>query len=384
MARRYQRLHRRRKPQNRKYIVPVVLIVCLVAAIIYGIFGNGKDSNEEPNDISDRTTIVNLSEVNEKEPIVEEKERMVIKLPEPEPEPLPESPPDPVPEPEPEKELPKETPREVPKQVSPVVSPVPDVAPNPEATALIAEATALLAEKPARIIAARTKFIEAFRMPMSRQQRAFVKDQLSQLADKWLFSPTIYPDDKLCGSYKVKPGDLLSKIAKQYKVPWEILMKINNIRDPRALRAGETIKVVYGPFHTRVDRSDFVMDLYLQDKTFVRSFRVGLGKPGRDTPTGLWRVKSNGKLVKPPWPDPDSNKMYYAEDPDYPLGSRWIGLDGLEGNAKGRTGFGIHGTKDPEQIGKADSRGCIRMYNGDVLLVYDLMQPSISTVRVVD
>jgi lipoprotein-anchoring transpeptidase ErfK/SrfK len=219
---------------------------------------------------------------------------------------------------------------------------------------------------------------------MSRQQRAFVKDQLSALSDKWLFSKTIYPDDELCGSYKVKSGDLLSTIAKKYKVPWEILLEINKIRRPENLRAGEIIKVLNGPFHARVDRSSFTLDLYLQDKMFVRSFRVGLGKPGKETPTGLWRVKSNGKLEKPPWPDPDTGKMFYPEDPDYPLGSRWIGLDGLEGNAKGRTGFGIHGTKDPEQIGKADSRGCIRMHNGDVILVYDMFEPSISTVRVVE
>ena len=392
MVRRYQRLSRRRRPQSRRrYVVPVVLITFLLVAIIYGIWGKDGDKSEDPNETADNNkAAVNLSEVDEKEPTVEQKERVVIKLPQPEPEPLPPPVPDPTPETEPKKEvtkeIPKEIPKEEPKKAPPVVSPVPDVSPNPEATALIADATALLAEKPAKVIAARTKFSQAFRMPMSRQQRMFVKDQLSKLADKWLFSPTIYPDDTLCGSYKVKPGDLLSTIAKKYKVPWEILMKINNIRRPEALRAGETIKVIYGPFHARVDRSDFIMDLYLQDKTFIRSFRVGLGKAGRDTPTGLWRVRPPGKakFIKPPWPDPDTGKMYYGEDSDYPLGSRWIGLDGLEGNAKGRTGFGIHGTKDPEQIGKADSRGCIRMYNGDVILVYDLFVESISTVRVVD
>ncbi|MBN1805046.1 MAG: L,D-transpeptidase family protein [Sedimentisphaerales bacterium] len=390
MARRYQRLHRRRRPQNRKYVIPVVLIICLVIAVMYGIWGRNEDKDQDSNNTADNKAAVNMSKVEEKEPLVDEKKPVVAKqrdsgpLPKSLPEKLPPPVPEPIPEPEPKKEVLKETPKEEPKEISPVVSPEPDVSPNPEATALIAEATALLAEKPAKIIAARTKFSQVFHMPMSRQQRTFVKDQLSQLAEKWLFSPTIYPDDGLCSSYKVRPGDLLNTIAKQYKVPWEVLMKVNNIRKPEALRAGAIIKVIHGPFHARVDRSDFVMDLYLQDKTFVRSFRVGLGKPGRDTPTGLWRVKSNGKLVKPPWPDPDTGRMYYPEDPAYPLGSRWIGLDGLEGNAKGRTGFGIHGTQEPEQIGKADSRGCIRMYNGDVILVYDLMQPGISTVRVVD
>ena len=376
MARRPNRLRGRRKSQSFRYVVPVVLIVVLVLAIKYGPFGNDTNPNDvDPNDINDVTLQSSIPQVGEKQPEVAKK---------PEPEPLPEPLPEPEPEPIPEPET-KLTAAE-PKQDSPIVATVPDVAPNPEAAALIAESMALVSEEPTRVIDARTKLIEAFRMPMSRQQRAFVKDQLSELAKKWLFSKTIYPDDELCGSYKVKSGDLLSTIAKRYKVPWKILQDINKISRPEALRAGQTIKVINGPFHARVDRSSFTLDLYLQDKTFIRTFRIGLGKPGRETPTGLWRVRSagKGKLVQPPWPDPDSGKMYYAEDPDYPLGSRWIGLDGLEGNAKGRTGFGIHGTKDPEQIGKADSRGCIRMYNGDVILVYDLFEEGISTVRVVE
>jgi lipoprotein-anchoring transpeptidase ErfK/SrfK len=353
----------------------------LIIAVKYGPFGKGED----PNDIPQAPPETNMTQVNTAETKAPEEQEVVKedeaepepeKLPEPIPEPLPQS----VPEAQPEQEI---TAAEL-KQDSSAAKSVPDVAPNPEATALIAEATALLSEEPGTIIEAREKLTQAFRMPMSRQQRAFVKDQLSELADKWLFSKTIYPDDKLCGSYKVKPGDLLSTIAKRYKVPWEILLKVNKIARPELLQAGETIKVINGPFHARVDRSTFTLDLYLQDKTFVRSFRVGLGKPGHETPTGLWRVKSDGKLIRPPWPDPDSGKMFYPEDPDYPLGSRWIGLDGLEGNAKGRTGFGIHGTKDPDQIGQADSRGCIRMHNGDVKLIYDVFVPGVSTVTVVE
>jgi lipoprotein-anchoring transpeptidase ErfK/SrfK len=381
MARRSNRLRGRRKSQSWRYIVPVLLIVGLIIAIIYR--GFGKD--EDPNDMKDAAPETKMPEMEQKAPEVVKEQEMAK---EPEPEPLPERLPEPIPEPIPEQISEQEPvlPAEAPKQDLPDVASIPDVAPNPEATALIEEAMTLISDEPSRIIDARTKLTEAFRMPMSRQQRSFVKDQLSALADKWLFSKTIYPDDKLCASYKVKSGDQLRTIAKQYKVPWEILLKINKIDRPEVLQAGDTIKVVNGPFHARVDRSTFIMDLYLQDKTFVRSFRIGLGKPGRDTPTGLWRVRSAGvgKLIKPPWPDPDTGKMYYAEDPDYPLGSRWIGLDGLEGNAKGRTGFGIHGTKDPDQIGKADSRGCIRMYNGDVIMVYDMFVEGISTVRVVE
>jgi LysM repeat protein len=254
---------------------------------------------------------------------------------------------------------------------------------NPWVAELITEATSYIEAKPARIIDARDKLNETLPLPMSERQRVFVKQRLSELSDKWLFNKTIYPQDKLTGSYKVKPGELLSTIGKQFKVPYEILMEINKIGSPEALQAGATIKVINGPFNVRVYRSTFTMDVYLQD-TFICSFPVGLGKPGMETPTGLWVVKDGGKMIAPKWTDPISGKTYEAEDSDYPLGSRWIGLEGIEGEALGRTGFAIHGTKDPNEIGIAGSQGCIRLHNGNAVLVYNLLVPGDSRVEVVE
>ncbi len=254
---------------------------------------------------------------------------------------------------------------------------------NPWAAELISEAMSYIEAEPARVIDARDRLNETLPLPMSEQQRAFVKEQLSELAEKWLFSRTIFPQDRLCGTYKVKPGNLLTTIGKQFKVPYEVLMEINSINRPEALQAGETIKVVNGPFHARVYRSTFTMDLYLQN-TFVRSFPVGLGQPGMETPTGFWAVKSDGKLIAPTWTDPVSGKTYEPEDPDYPLGSRWIGLEGLKGDAVGRMGFAIHGTKDPNEIGIAGSQGCIRLHNGDAILLYNVLMPGYSRVEIVE
>jgi hypothetical protein len=159
-------------------------------------------------------------------------------------------------------------------------------------------------------------------------------------------------------------------------------MQINNI-SPQALQAGRAMKMIHGPFHVKVNRSSFTLDLYLQDM-YVRSFKVGLGKSGFETPLGHWRVQQGGKLIKPTWTDPDTNRQYKSTDPDYPLGARWIGLEGVDGAAKGRTGFAIHGTKDPDQIGTAGSRGCIRMYNEDVMLMYNLLVPQYSQVDTLD
>jgi LysM repeat protein len=249
-------------------------------------------------------------------------------------------------------------------------------------SAQIAQAMELLNQPTPKVIEARDRLNEL--LPMAQgQELVFIKGQLASLADKWLFSKVVYPEDKLCANYKVKPGDMLSTVGKQHNVPYEALMQINNIAKPEALQAGVAIKVINGPFHARVYRSTFTMDLYLQN-TYVKSFLVGLGKAGMETPIGRWRAKEGGKLIQPIWTDPVSGKTYHPEDPDYPLGSRWIGLEGLEGAAVGKTGFAIHGTKNPEQIGTPGSQGCIRLHNGDAILVYNLMMQGQSLVDVVD
>ena len=254
---------------------------------------------------------------------------------------------------------------------------------NSQIAMAIAEAIALINAQPSRIIKARETLNDVLHNPMTNQQREAIKKLLTELSERWLFSKTVYPEDSLCGLYKVQPGDSLSEMGSDHKVPWEILLQINNISRPEALQAGQNIKVINGPFHARVFRSSFTMDLYLND-TYVRSFAVGLGKPGRETPTGLWVAEPGGKLISPPWTDPDTGRMYHPEDPDYPLGSRWVGLEGLSGNATGREGFAFHGTNDANLIGTQGSRGCIRLHNGDVILVYNLMMPGYSKVEITD
>ncbi len=249
-------------------------------------------------------------------------------------------------------------------------------------SAQIAQAMELLNQPTPKIIEARDRLNEL--LPMAQgQELLFIKSKLAELSDKWLFSKVVYPEDKLTSNYKVASGDRLSTICKKYNVPYEILMQINNMSKPESLQAGVALKVINGPFHARVYRSTFTMDLYLQN-TYVKSFSVGLGKKGMETPTGRWRAKEGGKLVQPIWTDPVTGKTYHPEDPDYPLGSRWIAIEGIEGNAVGKKGFAIHGTKNPEQIGAPGSQGCIRLHNDDAILVYNLMMQGQSLVDVVD
>lgn len=352
------------KARNRTYtIIVVVLIIGAVIAFYYGPFGKNEAEPVEvgppPDTDNAEVSVPETHEVTTPappeevtlEPTVSEPNLAVVEPNLPEPAPVP--------------------------AVAPVVEP------GAEAAALIAEAETLIGTGSSEIIAACEKLNEALRMPMSPQQRTGVKDRLSKLSNQWLFCRTVLPKDPLSETYLVKRGETLEAIASRYKVPWEFLKQINNIGDPRTLQAGATIKVIKGPFHAKVYRSTFTMDVYLQN-TYVRSYSVGLGKTGRETPTGLWRVRPGGKAYATSWRDPDSGIVYQPEDPDYPLGSRWIALDGLSGEAKGRDGFGIHGTKEPDQIGTAGSRGCIRLHNGEVIQVYNMLVEGLSQIEVTD
>ena len=234
-----------------------------------------------------------------------------------------------------------------------------------------------------KIIQSRELLNDTLNEKLSPNLRSAVKFQLSKLADQWLFSKTVFQEDKLTTTYEVQRGDLLQNIAKKYKVPHEIIMRVNGISDPKRLMAGQKIKVIEGPFNVVVYKGNFTMDLYLQNK-YIKTYRVGLGKVDRETPSGRWRVEPSGKLVEPSWYDEETGRNYDASDPDYPLGSRWIAIEGMDDNTRDRKGFAIHGTKEPESIGTRSSRGCIRLFNGDVVEVYNMLYGGISEVLIMD
>ncbi|RKY07790.1 MAG: hypothetical protein DRP66_05945 [Planctomycetota bacterium] len=262
--------------------------------------------------------------------------------------------------------------------------------PIPHSTANMTKATLEVIDqslkdlKAGKIIAARDSLNNVLLVDLTPEYRKSVKKRLTDLTAKWLFNREVLPGDTLCEYYRVKPGEVLEKIGKKYKVPFELLMRINGIERAKLLQAGQTIKVVKGPFHVNIYRSTFTMDLYLGNQLFIKSYRIGLGTKERETPTGRWRVKSDGKLIEPPWYDEETGKNYVAGDPEYPLGSRWIAIEGLDEQIKHRIGFAIHGTKDADSIGKRSSRGCIRLFNGDAIEVYDLLVPLYSEVRIVE
>jgi hypothetical protein len=244
-----------------------------------------------------------------------------------------------------------------------------------------------------KIISARNKLNKfLLDMPLSQKDRADIKRELAKLSDIWLFSKQVIAGDTLTGLYQVKDRDYFSTIAPDYKVPYELIMSVNGITDEKKLPL-KKIKIVKGPFRAHIQLSKFNMDIYLQHQ-YVKSYAIGIGKVGKETPTGKWRLKKNGKSDKgPTWRNPDTGKVYVASHPDYPLGARWIPItclegEGLEddddGDGKKGDGIALHGTKEPKSIGTKCSRGCIRLHDKDVIEVYNMLAAGISRIKIDD
>ncbi|HEX3655880.1 MAG TPA: L,D-transpeptidase family protein [Pirellulales bacterium] len=189
------------------------------------------------------------------------------------------------------------------------------------------------------------------RLPPADQQQ--LTDLLDQLAGTVVYSR----QHLLEPSYTVQPGDTLERIAERYDVPWQLLAKINGVPDSRYLRPGDQLKVLRGPFDASVNLTNYELTLMLRGR-YAGRFKVGIGQD-HSTPEGEFVVKN--KVTNPAYPGPPP---VAADDPANPLGERWIDL----GNQ-----IGIHGTNDPASIGRAESRGCIRLSPTDVEDVYDIL-----------
>ncbi len=158
--------------------------------------------------------------------------------------------------------------------------------------------------------------------------------------------------------YVVQPGEQLAQIARQYDVPWQYLARLNGA-EPKQIRPGQRLKVIKGPFSAIVELNRFLLTVHAYGY-FVRAYPIGVGKDSA-SPVGKFTVLN--KVTNPQYTDPEG-RVIDGDDPRNPLGERWIDL----GN-----GYGIHGTIDAASIGRAESRGCIRMRNDDVAEVYDLL-----------
>ncbi len=270
-----------------------------------------------------------------------------------------------------------------------------------ELSALLEEANRSLASN--RPIEARELFNRVLHDPRTDEaQRDVIRSRMTEINADLVFGPTIIPSDPHVVKYSVQSGDNLATIARRETqgVDWRFIQRVNRITDPGRLRVGQPLKVVRGPFHAVVDKTAFRLDLYVgpaptvsggkvvlsgadgETPVYVCSFDVGLGEYG-STPVGKWIV-NDSRAMNPSWKNPRTGEYFAADDPMNPIGERWVGLDGLDPETELLTGYGLHGTIDPESIGQERSMGCVRLGGADIEVLFEVLGPTVSIVEIVE
>lgn len=96
------------------------------------------------------------------------------------------------------------------------------------------------------------------------------------------------------------------------------------------------------------------------------SYPVAIGTSQTPTPTGTYQVFQ--MVEDPVWQSPWTGRIT-APGPNSALGLRWIGFAQMSNGV-----IGFHGTPTVNSIGKAASNGCVRMYNHDVVAMFEQVE----------
>lgn len=147
--------------------------------------------------------------------------------------------------------------------------------------------------------------------------------------------------------HRVRPGETLATIARNYRRSIRQLLQANpSIINPNVIYPGQVINIPGLPDPNTIPYSIVVSVSKRQLTLFhrgapIKTYPIAVGKMLTQTPAGQYVIVNR------------------EPNPGGPYGVMWLSLS--------KAGYGIHGTNDPSSIGKAVSKGCIRMYNQDVL-----------------
>ncbi len=146
--------------------------------------------------------------------------------------------------------------------------------------------------------------------------------------------------------HSVKPGETLAQIARDFRIPYQQLLAANPaLTNPDVLYIGQPIQIPGYPdpstlpYRIDISLKKRTLQLY-QNNVLQKTYPIAVGRILHGTPIGSYIVLNK------------------APNPGGPFGTMWMSLS--------KEHYGIHGTNDPSSIGKAVSRGCIRMQNRDV------------------
>ena len=167
---------------------------------------------------------------------------------------------------------------------------------------------------------------------------------------------------------EIKAGDILSvpnvepfdlAIVKDLQPGGELAA--NDLEDDDK-KDGET-----APTKTTVKIDTQTSMLTVQDDgKLIAAYPVTIGSAQTESPVGDWKVRSVAKMPNFRYDKSMLNKGERSDKfqilppgPNNPVGVVWIALN--------KKGIGLHGTSEPDSIGRSASHGCVRLANWDVV-----------------
>lgn len=187
------------------------------------------------------------------------------------------------------------------------------------------------------------------------------------------FEPDI--PDKLEEKAKLKrlaytgPQELL---AEKFHMDEELLAQLNpgkkldaagtRIVVANVKREGANAKVG----RIEVDKPRRIVRAFAEDDKLVAVYPASIGSEEKPAPSGTFKIVAIARNPTYVY-DPEfqfkgvsaKEKFTVAAGPNNPVGAVWMSLN--------EKSYGIHGTPDPETVGKAASHGCVRLTNWDAL-----------------
>ena len=115
----------------------------------------------------------------------------------------------------------------------------------------------------------------------------------------------------------------------------------------------------------------------LEDGQLLASFPITPGSTTLPAPPGTWKIENMASM---PYFRYDESMLMHGvrsdnfvnlpPGPNSPVGVMWMGLN--------KSGIGLHGTANPETIGRAASHGCIRLANWDAVKLSQMVTPGVT------
>ena len=125
----------------------------------------------------------------------------------------------------------------------------------------------------------------------------------------------------------------------------------------------------------KIDTKTNMLGVFDAEK-LVAAYPVTIGSAQTTSPIGEWKVS---RITKLPTFRYDKRMLKHGErsgnfhilppGPNSPVGVIWIALN--------KKGIGLHGTNEPETIGRSVSHGCVRLANWDVVRLAQKVKPGV-------